>query len=211
MLNEDFNASPSIPPIIHHLSLYVNRSKARFKPYERNGPSLWVLHFAESSLTPTKSDLSLVDVQNGEHQLQYGLSDLSSEAVLTKEADVKSRCLSAMAMAWQIEATEQHTKFLHMLLKRAADKYVSTSSEDLKTLVPALASSREEELQDHTDFSVAAYSHDAISFGAVDEQLNHLERLARNHYGSGSHVVTKDCKQKSELPAESDASATSSD
>jgi len=62
--NKDFNASPSIPPIIHHLSLYVNHSKARFKPYKRNGPSLWALCFAESSLTPTESDLSLVDVQN---------------------------------------------------------------------------------------------------------------------------------------------------
>jgi hypothetical protein len=96
-----------------------------------------------------------------------------------------------------------------MLLKWAADKYVSASSEDLKTLFPALASSREEELQDRTDFSVAAYSHDAISFGAVDEQLNQLERLAHNCYGSRSHVVTGDCKQK--LPTESDASATSLD
>ncbi|KAG1850467.1 hypothetical protein C8R48DRAFT_676690 [Suillus tomentosus] len=191
---KDFNAPPFLPPIIHHLSLYVKRAKTRFKPYERNGPSMWALRFAESSLTPAESNLNLMDVQIGKTQLQHSLSDLSNEAVaqavLTKEADVEYRRLSAMAMAWQIEATD-------------------ASSEDLETLVPALASSRKEELRDRTDFGVAAYSHDAASFTVADEQLNHLEKLARNHYNSGSDVVAEDCEEL-ELPAGSGANATGS-
>jgi hypothetical protein len=138
------------------------------------------------------------------------LSDLSSEAiaqaVLTKEADVEYRRLSAMAMAWRIEATERHTKFLHMLLEQAADKYVSASSENVETMVPALASSRKEELQDHTDFSVAAYSRDAASFAAADEQLSHLETVARDHYDSG-HVS----EEEPDLVTGSDRSSTGSD
>jgi hypothetical protein len=140
------------------------------------------------------------------------LSDLSSEAiaqaVLTKEADVEYRRLSAMAMAWRIEATERHTKFLHMLLEQAADKYVSASSEDLETLVPVLASSRKEELEDHRDFSVAAYSRDAASFAAADEQLNHLETLARDHYDSGRDIISE---EETELVTESDRSSMGSD
>ncbi|KAG2339316.1 hypothetical protein BDR05DRAFT_1003427 [Suillus weaverae] len=216
MSDKDFNAPPFLPPVIQHLSLYVNRAKTRFKPYEKNGPSMWAVHFAESSVAP-QSDLSLMDVHNGKCQLQLGLSDVSHEAitqaVLMKEADVEYRHLSAMAMAWRIEATERHTKFLHMLLEQAADKYVTTPSEKLEALVPALASCSKEELGDDRDFSVAAYSHDAASFAAADEQLSHMEMFAQDHYGSGpGSNLDEDCKQEEpELPPESDSSSMGSD
>ncbi|KAG1730567.1 hypothetical protein EDD22DRAFT_852995, partial [Suillus occidentalis] len=189
MSDKDFNAPPFLPPVIQHLSFYVNHAKARSKPYNKNGPSMCALHFAESSVTP-HSDLSLMDVQKGKHQLQLGLSDLSSEAiaqaVLTKEADVEYRHLSAMAMAWLLTNMSAHLQ----KISRPWFQYL---------LPPGRRN-----LKITEDFSVAAYSRDAVSFAAADEQLNHLEMLAWDHYDSGRDIISE---EETELVTESDRSS----
>ncbi|KAG2139708.1 hypothetical protein DEU56DRAFT_301097 [Suillus clintonianus] len=111
--------APASPPtIIRRLSLYhdMDRAKRRFKPYERDGSTTWAPRFAEGHITPGNTDTSLTDVQNGKHLLHRGLRHLSSEAIaqalLTKEADLECRRLTALLTAWRIEASERHTKFL---------------------------------------------------------------------------------------------------
>ncbi|KAG1787367.1 uncharacterized protein HD556DRAFT_1409774 [Suillus plorans] len=142
VMSDDMHAPAFLPPIVHHLSQYVDDAKRRFKPYDRDGPTMWALRFAESYTTPGNTDTSLMDIQSGKHQLRSGLKHLSNEAmaqaVLTKEADREWRRLSAMATAWRIEASERHTKFLHMVLECEADTYASATSEPLDTSVQAL-------------------------------------------------------------------------
>lgn len=76
-----------------------------------------------------------------------------AQAVLTKEADVESR---------RIEASERHTKFLHMVLQCDADSYASATSEPL-----------------NTSFGSVAYNHDVTSFAVAYEQFSDMENYAR--------------------------------
>ncbi|KAG1816989.1 hypothetical protein EV424DRAFT_1540570 [Suillus variegatus] len=186
--SDDIHAPASLPPIVHHLSLYVNRARRKFKPYNRDAPTMWALRFAEGYLTPGNTDTSPTDIQRGKHQLRCGLRHLSHEAmaqaVLTKEADIESRRLSAMATAWRIEVSERHTKFLHMVLECDADTYASAASERLDSSVQALVNCSKEELQDHVNFGAVAYKHDVMSFAVADEQLTDMEGYAVEHYRS---------------------------
>lgn len=84
---------------------------------------MWALRFAESCTTPGNTETSLKDIQSGKDQSRRGLKEAMAQAVLTKEADLEWRRLSALATAWRIEASERHTKFLHMVLKCEADTY----------------------------------------------------------------------------------------
>ncbi|KAG2106199.1 uncharacterized protein F5147DRAFT_701376 [Suillus discolor] len=182
--SDDMHASGSLPPIVHYLSHYVDRARRKFKPYDRDGPTMWALRFAESYITPGNTDT----IQSGKDQLRSGLKHLSNEAmaqaVLTKEADREWRRLSAMATAWRIEASERHTKFLYMVLECEADTYVSATSEPLDTSVQALVDCSKEELQDRVDFDVVAYQRDEMSFAVADEQFTDMESYALEHYRS---------------------------
>lgn len=93
-----------------------------------------------------------------------------AQAVLTKEADVESR---------RIEASERHTKFLHMVLQCDADSYASATSEPLNTSLQAFVQCSREELQDLTDFGSVAYNHDVTSFAVAYEQFSDMENYAR--------------------------------
>ncbi|KAG2342130.1 hypothetical protein BDR05DRAFT_365423 [Suillus weaverae] len=176
----------SLPPIVQHLPLYVNRARRRFKPYERDGPTMWTLRFAEDYITPGKTDMNIRDVQSGKDLLRRGLKHLPREAiaqaVLTKEADLEWRRLSALATAWRIEASERHNKFLQMILECEAETYASADSETLEASLQALVDSSPEELQDHTDFGVAAYNNDVTSFAVADQQLDDMESIAQELY-----------------------------
>ncbi|KAG2050090.1 hypothetical protein BDR06DRAFT_960608 [Suillus hirtellus] len=89
-----------------------------------------------------------------------------------------------MATAWRIEASERHTKFLHMVLECEADTYASATSGPLDTPVQALVDCSKEELQDCIDFGAVAYQRDQMSFGVADEQLTDMEVYALEHYRS---------------------------
>ncbi|KAG2058777.1 hypothetical protein BDR06DRAFT_1028181 [Suillus hirtellus] len=171
----DIHAPASLPPIVHHLSLYVNCVRRKFKPYDRDAPTMWALRFAEGYLTPGNTDMSPTDIQRA-----------MAQAVLTKEADVESRHLSAMATAWRIKCD--------------ADTYASATSEHLDSSVQALINYSKEELQDHVDFGVATYKHDMMSFTVADKQLTDMEGYAVEHYRS-EDVHAEGGKQV--LPADS--------
>jgi hypothetical protein len=175
---------------------------------------MWALRFAESCTTPGNTETSLKDIQSGKDQLRRGLKHLSTEAmaqaVLTKEADLEWRRLSALATAWRIEASERHTKFLHMVLECEADTYASAASEPLDTSLQALVESSKEELQDRTDFDVVTYDRDATSFAVADEQLSGMESYAYELYRS-AEVRAEDGKQVPPANSGSSSDKDSSD
>jgi len=133
-----------------------------------------------------------------------------AQAVLTKEADLEWRRLSALATAWRIEPSERHTKFLHMVLECEADTYASAASEPLDTSLQALVESSKEELQDRTDFDVVAYDRDATSFAVADEQLSGMESYAYELYRS-AEIRAEDGKQVPPANSGSSSDKDSSD
>ncbi|KAG1760569.1 hypothetical protein EDD22DRAFT_954805 [Suillus occidentalis] len=126
-----------------------------------------------------RASLSVSEAQRAKVVLQRRLKNLSSkaaaQAVATMHADVEWRRVSCLATAWEIHASEEHLKFLHMVLQDEGERYANAASEPFRTSVEGLASSSEEELKERIDFGVAAYSHDVTSFAVGDMQLDYLE------------------------------------
>ncbi|KAG1722746.1 hypothetical protein EDD22DRAFT_962149 [Suillus occidentalis] len=140
--------------------------------------------------------MSPVDAQRGKVLAEHGLKHFSNEAiaqaVLTKEADLEWKRLSALASAWEIEARS----------------YTSSTSQPLISALETIANSDLDsaELQSRMAFAISSYSEDKSSYSAADAQLDHLEYLARERYDSEAfedHMPTS--------PTDLDASASSSD
>jgi hypothetical protein len=111
------------------------------------------------------------------------LKNLSSEAraqaIVTQHAEVEWRRLSALTTAWRIEAIEQHSKLLHMVLESEARVYVNAASEPLNTSVKELVScTSKEELEDQKECSIAVYDDDTMLFAEADAELDHMETCA---------------------------------
>ncbi|KAG1792269.1 uncharacterized protein HD556DRAFT_1380090 [Suillus plorans] len=126
--DEDINAPVTPPPIIRSLSRYVHSAKAQPKPYERRDPTTLQRRYAASQLSPTDSR-TLPDTQKGKVLLESRLQSLSPEAiaqaVATKQADVEWRRMRALTTAWEIQAIEEHKRFLQMVLEDDGDAYMT--------------------------------------------------------------------------------------
>ncbi|KAG0700313.1 hypothetical protein DFH29DRAFT_1001203 [Suillus ampliporus] len=167
------------PPIINHLARFVKRAKVNPKPYKHaDGSSTQDRRFFNNQLSHCGS-LSVSDTQRTKDVLQHHLKNLSSEAaaqaVATLHADVEWRRVCCLAMAWEIHASEEHLKFLHMVLEDEGERYASAASEPIGSSVEELVSCSEEEVKERIDFGVTAYSHDVILFTVGDTQLDYLE------------------------------------
>jgi hypothetical protein len=108
------------------------------------------------------------------------------------EADVEFRCLRALTTAWEIYAYEQHIKFLHMVLECQGETYANAALEPLGTSIRELAKRSEGELKDHMGFSIAAYSHDEVSFDLGATQVDILDSIPRTYFYSPTSDFTAD-------------------
>ncbi|KAG1880415.1 hypothetical protein C8R48DRAFT_767207 [Suillus tomentosus] len=207
-LDDDTNAPTSLPPVIRHLNHVVKRAKEKYKPYNRNRPRTMELRFAEKYIGP--SDMGPVDVQRGKVLAERGLKHMSCEAiaqaVLTKEADLEWKRMCALASTWEIEVLRRHERLAHIIHNDKARIYASATSEPLLASLETLANSDLDsgELRSRLAFAIAAYSEDKFLYSATDEQFDHLEHLAREHYAG----AIEDNSPAS--PIDSDASASSS-
>jgi hypothetical protein len=155
----------------------------------------------------------LIELFQGKVLAEHGLKHLSCEAiaqaVLTKEADLEWKRLSALASAWEIEVCKRHKRLVRIIHDDKARTYASAASEPLLTSLETLVNSDLDspELQRRMAFAISAYSQDKSTYSAADAQLDHLEHLAREHYDQvesfEDHMPTS--------PTDSDASALSSD
>ncbi|KAG1780461.1 hypothetical protein EV702DRAFT_1077652 [Suillus placidus] len=178
--DSDINEPVTAPPIIHHLSRFVKHAKSNPKPYKRDGSTTSERRFFNNQLRHNGS-MSQTNAQRSKDVLQRRLRQLSSEAaaqaVVTMHADVEWRHVCALATAWEIYASEEHLKFLHMVLEDEGERYASAAREPLGTSIQELATSHEEDLKERIDSGVAAYSRDVTSFAVGDTQLDCLENL----------------------------------
>ncbi|KAG2116813.1 hypothetical protein DEU56DRAFT_761491 [Suillus clintonianus] len=161
-------------------SRQVPQNKQNPKPYKRDGFSTPERRYFNNSLRLNDSTTrSLTDAQRSKDILERRIKHLSAEAaaqaVATMHADVERRRVCALATAWEIYATEEHLKFLHMVLEDEGETYANAAREPLKTSVGELVRCSEDELKDQIDSCVTAYSHDVISFAVGDTQLDYLE------------------------------------
>lgn len=140
----------------------------------------------------------LIELCQGKVLVQRGLKHLSSEAiaqaVLTKEADLEWKRLSALASAWEIEVFRRHKRLARIIHDDKARTYASSASEPLLTSLETLVNSNLDsgELQTRMAFAVSAYSEDKSLYSAADAQLDNLEHLAREHYSEAveDHLPT---------------------
>ncbi|KAG2101830.1 uncharacterized protein F5147DRAFT_655155 [Suillus discolor] len=166
------------PPIINDLARFVKRAKLSPMLRIKDSSNTQDRRFFNNQLSH-RGSLSVSDAQRTKDVLRRRLKNLSSEAaaqaVVTMHADVEWRRVCCLATAWEIYASEEHLKFLHMVLEDQGERYASAGSEPFGTSVEGLVSCSEEELKDRIDFGVAAYSHDVTSFAVGDTQLDYLE------------------------------------
>ncbi|KAG1790702.1 uncharacterized protein HD556DRAFT_1445984 [Suillus plorans] len=176
--DSDINEPVTPPPIIHHLSCFVKRAKSNPKPYERNGSTRLERRFFNNQLRH-KDSMSQEDAEKSKDVLERCLGRLSpgaaAQAVVTMHADVEWRRVSALATAWEIYASEEHLKFLHMVLKDEGEEYANASQEPLGVSVQELVRSNEKVIKEQIDCSVTAYSDDIALFSVGDTQLDYLE------------------------------------
>ncbi|KAG2095314.1 uncharacterized protein F5147DRAFT_656961 [Suillus discolor] len=186
--DEGINAPVTPPPIIRSLSRYVRSAKAQPKPYERRDPSTVQRRYAASQLSPTDSG-TLPDTQKGKVLLENRLQSLSPEAiaqaVLTKQADVEWRRMRALTTAWEIQAIEEHKRFLQMVLEDDSDTYVNAASEPWDTSLQGISRGNVDELNERLHFCVAVYKPDITSLAVGDKQLDLVEGMA--------HSLVNDC------------------
>ncbi|KAG1789967.1 uncharacterized protein HD556DRAFT_1446542 [Suillus plorans] len=169
------------PPIINDLARFVKRAKLSPTLRIKDSSNTQDRRFFNNQLSH-RGSLSVSDAQRTKDVLWRRLKNLSSEAaaqaVVTMHADVEWRRVCCLATAWEIYASEEHLKFLHMVLEDQGERYASAGSEPFGTSVEGLVSCSEEELKDWIDFGVAAYSHDVTSFAVGDTQLDYLENTS---------------------------------
>ncbi|KAG0693935.1 hypothetical protein DFH29DRAFT_1006795 [Suillus ampliporus] len=165
--DDDINAPLTPPPIIKSLSHYVQHAKAQRKPYERRDPSTLHRRYAATQLSP-------IDYRP--------VPDIRKGKVLL-ETDVEWRRVRALATAWEIQAIEEHKRFLQMVLKDDGDTYASAASEPWNTSLQELSKGSVDELNEHLHFCTAAYSPDVTSLAVGEKQLDLIEDIAHTHLG----------------------------
>ncbi|KAG1794644.1 uncharacterized protein HD556DRAFT_1308002 [Suillus plorans] len=176
--DSDINEPVTPPPIIHHLSRFVKRAKSNPKPYKRNGSARSERRFFNNQLCHNDS-MSQGDAEKSKDVLERCLGRLSpgaaAQAVVTMHADIEWRRVCALATAWEIYASEEHLKFLHMVLEDEGEEYANASQEPLGISVQELVRSNETDIKEQIDCSVTAYSDNIALFSVGDTQLDYLE------------------------------------
>jgi hypothetical protein len=110
-----------------------------------------------------------------ERRLRRLSSEAAAQAAVTMHADVEWRRVCALATAWEIYASEEHLKFLHMVLEDEGKTYASAAQEPLGTSIQELVTSHKDDIEERIDSGVAAYSEDVTSFAVGDAQLEYFE------------------------------------
>lgn len=215
---DDINAPLSPPSVLRHLSDYARLARQRPKPYQRGGSTLAERlvggHFIGRRGSKNQPNVSkvcesaqkiyrllIVNYCQNKDVLEHTLKNLSSEAraqaVVTQHAEVEWRRLCALTTAWRIEAIEQHSKLLHMVLEREAEVYASAASEPLNTSVKELVNcATKEELEDQKECTIAVYDDDTKSFAEADAELNHMETFVCVHSYLPANDVTLKISRK---------------
>jgi hypothetical protein len=103
--------------------------------------------------------------------------DTVYHAVIAKKADVESKRLRALATAWELESAEKHAVLLQQILKNCAVDYIDSAAE-ASFFERLLVKRGRQQLEDDSDFIVAAYSHDFTAFNIADTQLQQLEEIS---------------------------------
>ncbi|KAG2096314.1 uncharacterized protein F5147DRAFT_656629 [Suillus discolor] len=172
-----------LPPVIYHMSCYAKCASSRFKPYQpgKHVPTALEHRFlAKNILKHNEADISLIDVQQGKEifnrSMQYMSNATLRSAAIAKRADAESKCLHALAPAWDLESTERHAVLLQMILKDNAEHYLDSLAE--ATFFESVMVKRShQQLEDDADFTIAAYTHDITAHSIADKQLDHLEEI----------------------------------
>ncbi|KAG2159499.1 uncharacterized protein EDB93DRAFT_1099854 [Suillus bovinus] len=162
--DSDINEPVTAPPIIHHLSHFVKHAKSNPKPYKRDGPARSEHRFFNNQLHHNDS-MSQEDAEKSKDVLKCCLRRLSPGAAAQAVA----------MMHTDIEWSEEHFKFLHMVLEDEGEEYTNTSQEPLGTSVQELIRVSEIDIKEQIDCGVAAYSNNIVLFSVGDTQLDYLE------------------------------------
>ncbi|KAG1759633.1 hypothetical protein EDD22DRAFT_849118 [Suillus occidentalis] len=183
---DDINAPLSPPSILRHLSDYARLAKQRPKPYQRGGSTL-AERLVGGHFIGHRGSKNQPNVSKNKDVLEHTLKNLSSEArtqaVVTQHAEVEWRRLCALTTAWRIEAMEQHSKLLHMVLEREAEVYANAASEPLNTSMKELVNcTTKEELEDQKECTIAVYDDDTTSFAEADAELDHMETFVCRYW-----------------------------
>ncbi|KAG1777846.1 hypothetical protein EV702DRAFT_1196633 [Suillus placidus] len=144
-------------------------------------------HMGESSycsrknlLRRNEADLDLIDLQKSKDIFKSSMKNIPDTtvytAVVAKRADVESKCLRALAAAWERESTEKHPLLLQNILKDCAEQYVESMAE-ASFFERLLVKRTMQQLEDDADFTLAAYSHDFTAHQIADLQLDYLEEI----------------------------------
>ncbi|KAG1771919.1 hypothetical protein EV702DRAFT_1048838 [Suillus placidus] len=124
--------------------------------------------------------MSLVDVQKGKDIFKRGMNNLPDDtvyhAVIAKKADVESKHLRTLATAWELESAEKHAVLLQKILKNCATDYIN-SVEEATFFEKLLVKCCRQQLEDDSDFVVAAYTHDFTALNIADMQLQQLMEI----------------------------------
>ncbi|KAG2335866.1 hypothetical protein BDR05DRAFT_953762 [Suillus weaverae] len=133
--NELF-AFPRIPPIMDRLPSIVGCAQKRFRPFEQphgSLPNTLELWFSQRCLESGETDVSLTDIQEGKDILMHCLKlmpkKVVDQALVTKEADCEHKHLSALAMAWVVEARAQDKQLHEMLIEDELARYAISAAE----------------------------------------------------------------------------------
>jgi len=125
--------------------------------------------------------LLIVNYCQNKDVLEHTLKNLSSEA------------RAQATTAWCIEAMEQHSKLLHMVLEREAEVYANAASEPLNTSVKELVNCK---LEDQKECTIAVYDDDTTSFAEADAELDHMETFVCAHFYPPANDVTLKISRK---------------
>lgn len=107
-----------------------------------------------------------------------GMTDVTLwSAVVTKRAEVESKHLHALATAWDLESTENHAVLLQTILRDNAEQYLYSLA-DAQFFEAVMVKCTHQQLEDDTDFTIAAYTHDLTIHKIASKQLDHLEEIS---------------------------------
>ncbi|KAG2045907.1 hypothetical protein BDR06DRAFT_1015197 [Suillus hirtellus] len=202
-------------PHLKNLSHHVQRAKRQFKPYDRrrgHGPNAIELRFFQRTVRKYsgKTELNLIDVQEGKELFERGMRGMSLEAtnqaVIAMQATHECKRLRALTTAWEIESSVQHTKLFEKILEQDALEYAQ-SAQEASSFRKMLVGRTLPDLKDEVDFNTGAFSRDLTSFVVADVQLGHIERLVRNSSlpGDDDSSLPKDNDHMEEGSSNSDS------
>ncbi|KAG1839592.1 hypothetical protein C8R48DRAFT_679785 [Suillus tomentosus] len=163
----------------HH---YMDRKRMVTEPMDPNQ------HLFEGPLqneSPLHNDTNDIDSSSlppglppGEEIFKRGIQSMPDttvrSAVVAKRADTESKRLRALAAVWELEAAEKHAVLLQTILRDYSRQYVK-SREEARFFERLMVGRNRHQLEDDTDFTIAAYSHDLVAFNIAAVQLNYLE------------------------------------